>query len=166
MVDTIRPEELDRVAHALRSARLPRTVRLRPAAPAFRKASAKRRPVRPAAASLPSIESATTRGIRQPSGFALAGAAPYWRGQGLQALVRVAHAAVSRRSPAATTSVRALAAPFIGRTFDPATAFYRRSIVCRSKTAWPSRSRMRKATVLGGNARFAAATIAADTSDA
>ena len=45
-------------------------------------------------------------------------------------------------------------------------AFYRRSVLCRSKTAWPSRSRMRRATVLGGKARFAAATIAADTSDA
>jgi hypothetical protein len=43
---------------------------------------------------------------------------------------------------------------------------YQRSVLCRSKTASPSRSRMRKATVLGGNARFAAATIAADTSDA
>ena len=48
----------------------------------------------------------------------------------------------------------ARSAPFIGRTFDPATAFYRRSVLRRSKTAWPSRSRMRKATVLGGKARF------------
>ena len=41
-----------------------------------------------------------------------------------------------------------------------------RSAFCRSKTSRPSRSRMRNATVLGGNVRLAVATIAADTSAA
>ena len=39
-----------------------------------------------------------------------------------------------------------------------------RSAFCRSKTSRPSRSRMRNATVLGGNVRLAAAMTASDTS--
>jgi hypothetical protein len=78
-------------------------------------------------------------------------AAAFALGFALQAFPRAGRGKTSRHY---TSGVR-------GRS-----AVYRRSDLRRSKTAWPSRFRMRKATVLGGNARFAAATIAADTSDA
>ena len=52
------------------------------------------------------------------------------------------------------------------RRFSRLLCFLERSPLRRLKTSWPSLSRMRNPIVRGGNATFAAATIAADAFEA